>query len=639
MMRRATVILLWVTAVILWSGIIHPCGFEQTFRVYLDKRFWQPLSVYEKSLGKARGDETPKQDPIFAGMSGGEAGGALKEAGEAYRLRDFARARAAVDLALKGNPSDKEREELLLLDAKVDMREGEARDPDLLARAGSKLRSFIGDSQVYAFRSEAQGWLARVRYLMKDYPPAAKFYLDELSNPDSIFDRDTLITSLRILFPYNGSSAHLVDHLEEYFDTPSHALFVVGLVTNPVYNGNGGERANMSFAARKTIEVLLKRRDMFTSNAESEALALALMRASLYMGDTRSALAYSEWIPRNSETANTPEFNWMVAGCRFLQREYDAAKEPLLKMYNAKQAGYRDRCVAALGLTGVYQKLGRGVDQLHAAFLYYQAQQGNPRLEDDNETWFSTGPYYNFMYLPASGWLIDLSYLLDVQLSDKELSQYLKKYSKPAMLMKMKFRERSRSAYEIVEYALAVRCARQEKYGTAASIYEKIDAKPRAARMRYLARLRGEAGNAGLSPPQLLEAQYAYAAFLEEHSTQVFFNDMFWYGSQRYVFMGSGQNSPCEPNLFPLAPEYALTAKERAFFLVRERRLKDDQEERWRAYKMLDAVMEKAGRSDLGLKANAKALKCLKLINIERFGREKEINSAIRRLSDWRKTD
>jgi hypothetical protein len=296
--------------------------------------------------------------------------------------------------------------------------------------------------------------------------------------------------------------------------------------------------------------------------------------------------------------------------------------------------------MAAQALLGVYQKLGRGVDQLHAAFLYYQAEQERPPDSHGVESIFITGPYYNFMYLPASGWLFDLPYLLDVQLKNEDLSLYLKRYSKPAGLIKIESFDpsvpgRLRSAREIVEYALAVRYTRQEKYSKAASIYRKLDAGRRANRLPRLARLHGEANDPSLSAGQRLESQFAYAAFLEEHSTQVFFNDMLWHGFQRYAFVEEGIGSGCvSPGI---ADCQGLTRKERDHFLKQERRVKDEQEERWRAYKILESVIKEAGHSELGNRAAARALKCLKLINTDRFGREKEIDSAIRRLSNWRK--
>lgn len=637
-----------------WASAVQPCGLEYTFRAYLDKRFWQPLSKYEESLGRRPSTEGEKKFAPWAGMSREGPNEILQKASEAYRDNRFSDARSAVETGLKTNPLETEREELLLIDAKSDLFEGEAArsarqtpqdsNEDLLHRAETKLIEFLRISQAPALRSEARGWLARIHYLNGDYAFAAKIYLDELSNEGCVFSHESLVASLRMLFPYNGSSSRLADRLDEYFDSPAHALFVVNLVTNPIYSDEK-ERASMAEAARKTIDVLLKRRDLFDGGAESEALALALMRASLYMGDTQSALSYSQWVPEKSETARKPEFHWMRAACSFLQHDYKGAEAPLLKMYHAEGADFRDKSVAAQALLGVYQKLGRGVDKLHAAFLYYKAEQERPPdSASEGEIRYLTGPYYNFPYLPSGGWLFDLPYLLDFQMKDEELSLYLKRYSKPAKLIKMQPRlynafqtseTRRRSAYEMVEYALAVRYAREQKYWKAAAIYQRLEARPRAGRLRRLARLYEEAGSASLSPEQRLEARFAYAAFLEEHSTQVFFNDMLWRGFQMYAFLGAGLESPCTGDVFSGDVDcQGLTREERERFLKQERRVKDDQEERWRAYKILESVVKEAGHSELGNRAAARALKCLKLINTRRFGREQEIDSAIRRLSN-----
>lgn len=650
MKRWIPVVPLLAAVLGVWTASVQPCGLEFTFRAYLDKRFWQPLSKYEESLGRHPSPEGEKKCAPWAGMSKEGSNEILQKARDSYRDDRFSDARIAVEIGLKANPSGTDREELLLIDAKADLFEGEAAqkeprhrapegsqssDEQLLHRAETKLIEFLRISQVPAFRSEARGWLARVHYLTHDYTSAAKIYLDELSKEDSVFSHESLVSSLRMLFPYNGSSSRLADHLDEYFDSPAHALFVVNLVTNPIYSDEE-ERASMAQVAGKTINVLLKRRDLFDGGAESEALVLALMRASLYMGDPQSALAYSQWISEKSETARKPEFHWMRAACSFLQHDYKGAEAPLLRMYHTEGADFRDRSVAAQALLGVYQKLGRGVDQLNAAFLYYQAEQERPPDSREGESRYLTGPYYNFIYLPAGGWLFDLPYLLDVQMKDQDLSLYLKRYSKPAKLIKMESGTRQRSAYEMVEYALAVRYTRQHKYWKAASIYQRLKAQPRADRLRRLARLHEEAGNASLFSQQRLEAQFAYAAFLEEHSTQIFFNDMLWHGFQRYAFLGEGLELPCTGDRFPGSGDcQGLTREERDHFLKQERRVKDDQEERWRAYKILESVIKEAGHSELGNRAAVRALKCLKLINTGRFGHEQEIGSAIRRLSNW----
>ena len=56
--------------------------------------------------------------------------------------------------------------------------------------------------------------------------------------------------------------------------------------------------------------------------------------------------------------------------------------------------------------------------------------------------------------------------------------------------------------------------------------------------MRVLIDLYAKAEDTTLPTEERLEAQYRYASFLEEHSTQVFFNDMIWKGYQTSTFLG-----------------------------------------------------------------------------------------------------
>ncbi len=637
--------------VTLWAIAVHPHTPEFTFRAYLDRRFWQPLSKYEASLGKPRPQQRQTTGPAFAGMSVLTSNEAVRRAGEAYRKGSSDERRTSVQQALQGHLSPQEREEMLLLEAKIELREAEpsrgasgeqaALAPEArgaLLRVAEKLQGFIRAAQSPAFRSEARGWLARIHYLMGDYPSATRIYLDELASPDTIFSRESLTASLRMLFPYNGSKARLADHLDEYFDTPAHALFVVDLVTNPIY-GDDGELAAMAEVAKKTIAILVKRADLFRQGNDSDALALALMRASLYMGDPTAALTYARRIPPGSQARVRPEYNWMVAACHFLRHDYAAAEARLRTMYRSATAEPRDRMAAAQGLVGVYQKLSRPVDQLHAAFLYYQAQGGHPGgLAEDAGRLFDDA-YLGFVYWPWGGLLMDLPYLLDVQLRDGDLVQYLDRYSRAAERIGLDYwvkdQMRRRSDREVVEYALAIRYARQERYAEAAALYEKLHASPRAVRMRELVRLHAAATNAQLSPEARLEAQYAYAAFLEAHSTQVFFNDMLWYRMQDWIFLAGDRSDSA--GRFPSYSEMqGLTRKEREFSLRQERRVKDEQEERWRAYKILAGVVAKAGHTELGDRAAATALRCLRLIHTGRFGRADEIKAADERLSRWR---
>lgn len=648
-MRRWWVVMLSVTIFGCWVGMVMPCGVEYTFRAYLDKRFWQPLSKYEKALEKANGEKAmtssnpttaEKTVAPFAGMASEPGNEVVQEMREAYRANSYGLARSAVEVALQGQLTEPEKEEVQLVEAKIDMREGEDGDSVLLQRARGKFQAFLGTSRSPALRSEARGWLARVHYLLNEYSSAAKIYLDELDEQESIFSHASLVQSLRMLFPYNGSSSRLTEHLEEYFDTPAHALFVVNIVTNPIYH-DIHERAEMAKVARKTIAILLQHRKLFASGPASEALALSLMRAALYMGDTKSALAYGQWLPKEAAFATSPEYYWMRASCLFLQRQFAEAEEPLLKMYNSDQASNRDRKVATQALVGVYSKLGRPVEQLRAAFLYHKANDAGrkvPATEEPTGGYVFDDDYFGFMYWPACGWLLDLPYLLDVQLTELELQQYLSSQGQEAKQVDLESGGKSRNAYEAVEYALAVRYARRENFAEAAEIYERLGVLPRADSMRQLARLYAATKDTERSPAETLEARYAYASFLEGHSTQIFFNDKLWSGFQTMAFMGrrSEYYDPYEFQRFPVANDIqGLTRQERGTYTEKERNLKDEQEERWRAYHVLSGVVDAAGRSELGKRAALKALRCLSWINQERFGRVEEIEAARSRLTEW----
>ncbi|TAN41812.1 MAG: hypothetical protein EPN22_14195 [Nitrospirae bacterium] len=550
----------------------------------------------------------------YAGFSTKSASDTLFKVRKSYVRNAYKQALVELEEAKKAKLAEREREELLLIDAKLDLRIWEVNAPSdktLLERAKRKFEAFLRTSTMPLWRSEARGWLARTHYLLGEYSSAVKIYIDELDKADTIFTKESVVSSLHMIFPYNGSSLRLVDHLEEYFDTPAHALFVVYLVTNPVYS-DARERANMSRVAQKTIDALQKHKELFIGDGMSDALALALMRAAIYNGDTQKALLFSRKIRKKSATADSVEFNWMVASCYFLQRDYKAAEEPLLKIAHSKTANPSELRLAAQGLIGVYHKLKRRVDQLHSAFLYEKV--------GDKEMSENSGLDINW------GWLVDLSYLLDVQLADDELKEYLVRYGKVAKQIKRISYKRPRTAYEMVEYALAVRYARLEKFDEAAELYEKLNAKSRAHRMRILADLYKKTNDAAMSSQDIIEAQYRYASFLEEHPNRIFFNDMVWYGFQSSMFLGdSAQDRKMR----------GLTKKEQEFYIGKERKLRDDQEERWRAYKILVGVVENADNLELRRRAAIKAIRCLDFINTERFGRKDEIDSAKKELVEW----
>jgi hypothetical protein len=299
--KKVCLILSPFLIVCLFESTAHLCGPDMTFRAYLNGSFWQPFAKYEDSVVKAgpaknRRDQVQAGNAVpqvaFAGFSKAPASDALSKVRKAYIAENYDEARAQLEEAARVDLSEGDREELRLIDAKLDLRIAENEDDKdcaLLATAKQKLEAYVATSRSPALRSEARGWLARVHYLLREYPAAVKIYLDELASKETVFDKESLVASLHMIFPYNGSGARLADHLEEYFDTPAHALFVVYIVTNPVCS-EGKERAAMAEAARNVIDALQRHSELFNGSDQSESLALAVMRASIYMGDTQSAL-------------------------------------------------------------------------------------------------------------------------------------------------------------------------------------------------------------------------------------------------------------------------------------------------------------------------------------------------------------
>ena len=84
----------------------------------------------------------------------------------------------------------REREEVDLIDAKIDLRAGETGEDEYLASAKRKLEAFLRTARTPEFLSEARGWLARVLYLSNDQTGAGKIYLDKLNRSGSMQPRD-----------------------------------------------------------------------------------------------------------------------------------------------------------------------------------------------------------------------------------------------------------------------------------------------------------------------------------------------------------------------------------------------------------------------------------------------------------------
>jgi hypothetical protein len=68
---------------------------------------------------------------------------------------------------------------------------------------------------------------------------------------------------------------------------------------------------------------------------------------------------------------------------------------------------------------------------------------------------------------------------------------------------------------------------------------------------------------------------------------------------------------------------------------VLDRRLRDEQEERWKAFEILQKLARESRDPQLTHKAVVKILECLTRINTNRFGRVREIRTAISNWSRW----
>jgi hypothetical protein len=622
-----------MAAIIARVDDIRACGPYLSFRAYLTRGFWLPMYY---SIGILLPPNIPGGGIPYAGFSAADAPEALSSLREAYRrVTDAAKTnqtQSALDEAGKaatralapGALSNRNLEEARLIACKIALR-GAERNPEALAEARRKMEEFIGSAADPVFASEARGWLARICYLQKDYVRAALIYLDEVNSPQSPVNRDTLVTSLR--WVYSAGENQLWEHLEEFFDTPRHALFTVNLITNQYPYGllDTATQPRTRDRGGRVLKLLQGHPELFTSGADSEALVLALMRASLYLGDPAAALKYASALAKSEALQANPEFNWMTAIAHFVQRDYARAEGPLLRMLRAPSATGADRITAAQALVGVYLKTHRPVDALHAAFI-----QSSQSLDDQHYEDFGS-PRMQWCFY---GLNLDLPYLLDAYLSDEDLREYLHKYPKPVgPPLRIAWGPlRELSAPQAVRYSLVVRFARHEEYEEAEKVYTELGFGTRARRMKILAGLLARTRDAALSTPARLTALYDYGTYLADNPERLFFNDLFWRRMQRSVFLETGG-----PYFYVDSPrnQPGLTAMERQVILADDRTLRDQQEERWQAYKVLEQVANESGHSALGQKAAEKIIDCLSRINTLRFGREVEIRKAISTWKRW----
>jgi hypothetical protein len=593
-------------------GIVFACGFDNSLREYLDARFWLPFSKQAWHFEKP---SVRRVSAPFAGMGKSVGDTPLAKLRAAYQempqpdlgpapvLPDPAKLRSAVAAARADQSlTRREHEEADLLDAKIDMRIGEQGDPDdqLLESAEKKLQVFLRSARTSEFRSEARGWLAHIHYLFGEQTAAGKIYLDELNRNGSNLSRETLLNSLHMTYGYDGGQ-ELLDHLGEYFDTPEHAAFAIQLVTNPHWYryGDQNPRPDQAQTYGRIKDFLGKHANLLNSNTGSNALALLGMRTALRMGDPPSALDIAAMVPGDAAIRMEPDFHWMLASAHFLSHDFAGAEAPLLELFQSSRSSNNQRAAAAYGLCGVYQKTGNFVEQIRFALWLHRALIG-----PHDFTRYPSDITDQSIYWAESGW--DLNLLLESEAPDDALESFLQHY--PDM-----------ADARLIRYSLAVRRARENRYEAAAQIYESIHSNRRVARMRQLAALYQEAYRTDSAAPQLQEARYKLADFISSNPERIYFNDQLWSGLQRYALIASSDSR--------------LTREERKTLTDGERKLKDDQEERWRAYLILRDLVRDSGKTELGRKAARLAITCLRGIS-DRFDRQSEIRLAYVELSN-----
>src|SRR5262249_27395235 len=235
---------------------------------------------------------------------------------------------------------------------------------------------------------------------------AGKIYLDELNRDGSNLSRETLLTSLRMTYGYDGGPALIAD-LDEYFDTPEHAAFAIELVTNPrrpekTYSGRFTRPSDNSQIYQRIKNLLAKHEDLFRSKGDG-TLGLLAMRTALRMGDPGEARKIAELVPLALQAS--PDFLWMSASALFLSHDYAAAEKPLLALFRSARAAKSQKAAAAYGLCGVYWKTGNVSEQIRYALWLHMA--------DRNYEYLSVPSLLSDLsvYWASSGW--DLNLLLD----------------------------------------------------------------------------------------------------------------------------------------------------------------------------------------------------------------------------------
>lgn len=663
-MSRVRPALVTATALVATYVIADACGIDFLPRSHYNAALWRPLARHHASFASAPGVVLPG---AFAGMRSPTSDAPLDAVREAYQRLVGAREAgeaddgtlvdgvgAAIAAARLAGPDAAARDELDLVALKVRLRALERDIADEgwadLARA---FEAFLARSLTPAIASEARGWRARCLYLSGQRADAAKIYLDELARPGTVFSTESLTLSLQMLYRWNGTDAGLLDDVEAFFDTPSHAVFAVTLLTNPVPNEELGEVAGSATAealgrarrvyrerlASRVITVLEARRDLF-QGPDGDQLAALLMRAALYRGDAEAALRYHERLSPSPTMRSDPDVRWEHAAALSLAGRIGEARGELQRILDDPSLkGTQVQRMAARGVVGLSMQLGDNVEALRAAFL--RAPGDDRPMDDVQAEHLAPGRFAARWLIPVPegwAWSIDLPYLLDVWMSDAELDRARREL--PASVLAMPSAAGAWNAPRLtvgqeIDYARAVRRARASRFASAAVLYERAGNAARAARMRRAATAFAQASAPGASAADRI----AYAQVLADQPERLFFHDRLYSGYQRLMLATSyGCWSPPCPPVHVEAAVSAMPPEVRQAYVRRERRLRDRQEERWQAVQVLLPVVDAERGTADGRAAAQLALECLGRINTERFGRAAEVAALQRRLRTWLRT-
>jgi hypothetical protein len=170
--RRSTQFVRVSTLLILGLGFAGACAFDTSLREYLDSRFWLPFS---KHIDDFAHKNVSRVFTPFSGMSETHDTSPLSRLRTAYqeisapmnaKFEEAPLRKAVADARAEKSLTPAEREEVSLIDAKIDMRLGQADNREPLERAKAKLSAFLRTARTPGFMSEARGWLARVHFLL-----------------------------------------------------------------------------------------------------------------------------------------------------------------------------------------------------------------------------------------------------------------------------------------------------------------------------------------------------------------------------------------------------------------------------------------------------------------------------------------